>query len=90
MNSNSSFINNNKQLRVSPNPAASTITIYGLIDLTNLQIIDCNGLEVMKKDRDDCYSNKIVIDISKFRTGIYVIRCEDGCGDVYSEKFIKM
>ena len=83
-------INNNKQLRVSPNPAASTITIYGLIDLTNLQIIDCNGLEVMKKDRDDCYSNKIVIDISKFRTGIYVIRCEDGCGDVYSEKFIKM
>ena len=83
-------INNNKQLKVSPNPAANTITVYGLIDPASLQIIDCNGLEVMKKDCVDCYSNKIVIDISKFRTGIYVIRCEDGRGNVYSEKFVKM
>lgn len=83
-------INNDKQLRVLPNPAASTITVEALFALSVLHIIDCNGIEVMKKVFVDCYSSKIVIDISKFSAGIYLIRCEDYSGCVYMEKFIKM
>ena len=67
-----------------PNPAAGSLRIEGMKDVTKIVILALNGQKVMEIIRPNAEIN-----IEKLKEGMYVVQCTDGNGKTSSRKLIK-
>jgi hypothetical protein len=67
-----------------PNPAAGSLRIEGMKDVTKIVILALNGQKVMEINRPNAEIN-----IEKLKEGMYVVQCTDGNGKTSSRKLIK-
>lgn len=71
-------------VRLYPNPASSTVTIYSddNIDTLSINVFSITGQSVLE-------SNGNVIDVSGLSNGIYIVKSKDVNGKTYVSKLIK-
>ena len=83
------FLNTNNfavsQVKLYPNPTASTLNIEALANIQSIAIYNIIGQEVMTKEAN---SSTISLDVSGLNSGVYVIKTMID-GNVSSTKFIK-
>jgi len=72
-----------EEFKVYPNPAGNIINFEG-IERAKISIYDITGRQLEKRVLE---GNNM--DISKYSSGIYILRAEDSKGKVYTEKIIK-
>ena len=73
------------QVKLYPNPTASTLNIEALANIQSIAIYNIIGQEVMTKEAN---SSTISLDVSSLNSGVYVIKTMID-GNVSSTKFIK-
>lgn len=73
------------QVKLHPNPIASTLNIEALANIQSIAIYNIIGQEVMTKEAN---SSTISLDVSSLNSGVYVIKTMID-GNVSSTKFIK-
>ena len=73
------------QVKLYPNPTASTLNIEALANIQSIAIYNIIGQEVMTKEAN---SSTISLDVSGLNSGVYVIKTMID-GNVSSTKFIK-
>jgi hypothetical protein len=76
---------NVSQVKLYPNPTASTLNIEALANIQSIAIYNIIGQEVMTKEAN---SSTISLDVSGLNAGVYVIKTMID-GNVSSTKFIK-
>ncbi len=74
---------NNSRITISPNPSSEFITIETALDINVVEIINQNGISVLK-------GNNKEIDVSNLITGVYFVRCSTLQKEMYYNKFIKI
>jgi hypothetical protein len=76
-------------IRMYPNPASNLLNFKGLNNTTEISFYSVTGVEVMKVTNIENHSN-CSIDISRFQTGIYMVRILNGTENRYQTlKFVK-
>ena len=68
---------------ISPNPTVEFITIETALDINVVEIINQNGMSVLK-------GNDKQINVSNLITGVYFVRCSTLQKEMYYNKFIKI
>jgi hypothetical protein len=71
---------------ISPNPAASELTVSADVHFKKLMIIDALGKVVISKEADN--ANQVKIDVSDLTKGVYFLQVNDGA-KIITRKFIK-
>lgn len=74
------------QFTIFPNPSYDNITLdFGQkLDNINISISDIQGVHVFNKS--NLTGEKVILDISNLKTGIYFLSIKDGLGKTYNEK----
>ncbi len=71
------------RIPISPNPSSEFITIETALDINVVEIINQNGMSVLK-------GNDKQINVSNLITGVYFVRCSTLQKEMYYNKFIKI
>lgn len=74
------------QLKIYPNPSATTITVEYRSNLKSITILSIDGKTMFKKDISGSLYD---IDVSGFANGIYLIATETSDGKIIQTKFVK-
>ncbi len=85
-----SWIPNATKLKAYPNPAKDNITIDlpdGII-ITQYEVVAYDGKRQMYKI--DHKSTKLKVDVNQLSAGLYLLRCRDTNGKIYTAEFIKL
>lgn len=82
-------LTNNENLLIYPNPANEILTIRlnGINSLQAVDIIDITGRSV--SNHTVSFKNELVLTVSTFENGTYLIRCKDSAGKIHMRSFIK-
>jgi hypothetical protein len=74
---------NSSRITISPNPSSEFITIETALDINVVEIIDQNGMAVLRVNDKE-------IDVSNLIPGVYFVRCTTLEKEMYYNKFIKI
>ncbi|MFM2223846.1 MAG: hypothetical protein RJA07_48 [Bacteroidota bacterium] len=82
---------NNEAIRVYPNPTEEKLTVssYQLLGNTKVEVIDVLGRNVFAKQYINSKSQEILLDVSCYTKGIYVLKVTNEKGNVMTKQFIK-
>ena len=76
-----------KRFYIVPNPSSDSVEIIGFANLDRIEILSFDGRKVYEKMADD--TDKVQIDISSYRNGVYIVIVTDQTGQQFSQKLIK-
>lgn len=83
----SAEINNLNKISLYPNPAIDYVYVdFGDTQVDRVYVIDISGREVLMQQ---VYSNIIQLDVSSFKSAMYLMKFVDKQGRVFTTKFVK-
>lgn len=75
-----------QQLRISPNPASTTLTV-SCNDMTSICLYDMAGQLVQKQQAQ--HAHRVSLDLSRLNNGVFLLIVENGKGERLIQKFTK-